>query len=298
MATAEDYVKLHVIIIIWGFTAILGALMTIPAIEVVLLRTALAGLVMGLILVLSPKEKFSVRHSDVVKLMSIGVIVAAHWFTFFAAARVANVSVSLVGLSTASLWTSVVEPITHGRKIKGFEVLLGCVVIIGLYIIFTFSFQYRLGLILGILAGFTSALFTVANSKMVKRLRPNVITFYEMTGAFVGTLLFIPLFKMYDTNTSLVVPGFMDWVYLFILSSVCTVYAYSVATELMRRFSVFFIQLSVNLEPIYGFILALLVFGEREKMQGHFYVGTAIILVAIISYPLLKKKFDAPILKS
>lgn len=292
-ATASDYFKLHFVVFIWGFTAILGALITIPSVELVLYRTIISALGMW-ILVFFLKRKFNAGPADIAKLLLTGFVVAAHWITFFGSARVSNVSVSLVGLSTASLWTSLLEPLAYGRKVKAFEVVLGCIVILGLYIVFTFSFQYRTGLLLGILSGLTSAVFSVINSKIVRRVSPYSITFYEMIGAFLGTLLFLPVYKMTwaPGNVTDVVPTPMDWLYIIILGTVCTVYAYSVATELMKRLSVFFIQLTVNLEPLYGFALAVIVFGEKEKMHTNFYIGAGIILAAVISYPLLKKKFD------
>lgn len=293
MATASDYVKLHLVVFIWGFTAILGALITIPSVELVLYRTLLSAIGIGLLIAFT-KKGFNVSIPDVIKLVLTGFIVAAHWITFFGSARISNISVCLVGLSTASLWTSMLEPLAYGRRIKLFEVLLGCVVIAGLYIVFTFSLHYRTGLLVGVLSGFTSALFSVINSKIVRRVSPYSITFYEMMGAFIGTLLFLPFYvKTWATDGTLNLSATaMDWLYIFILATVCTVYTYSVATELMRRLSVFFIQLTINLEPLYGFVLALLIFGEKEKMHANFYFGAAIILTAVLSYPFVKKRFD------
>lgn len=293
MATASDYFKLHLIVFIWGFTAILGALITIPSVELVLYRTLLSAIGIGLLIALT-KKGFNVSLPDIIRLLLTGFIVAAHWITFFGSARISNISVCLVGLSTASLWTSLLEPLAYGRGIKVFEVFLGCIVIAGLYIVFTFSLHYRTGLLVGVLSGFTSALFSVINSKIVRRVNPYSITLYEMIGAFAGTLLFVPFYLRSwaaDGVLSLSATA-MDWLYIFILAIICTVYAYSAATELMKRLSVFFIQLTINLEPLYGFVLALLIFGEKEMMHTNFYFGAAIILTAVISYPFLKKRFD------
>lgn len=295
MASSSDYFKLHVIVFIWGFTAILGVLITIPAVELVLYRTILSVFGIALLMFFT-KKNFNAGPSDSIKLILTGLIVAAHWITFFGSARISNISVCLVGLSTASLWTSFLEPIAYGRRIKAFEVLLACLVVVGLYVVFTFSFHYRLGLLVGILSGFTSALFSVINSKIVRRVSPYTITLYEMAGACIGTVFFLPIYKRtwavdHTLNLS---PVPLDWLYIAILAFICTVWAYSAATELMKRLSVFFIQLTVNLEPLYGFVLAVLIFGERERMHPNFYIGAAIILSAIISYPFLKKRFDKP----
>lgn len=292
MAAPLDYFKLHLIVFIWGFTAILGALISIPSVEMVFLRTLLAAAGMGLFM-LATGKRFDAGGGDAVKLLFTGFIVAIHWIAFFASARVSNVSVSLVGFSTASLWTSFIEPLAYKRKVKGIEVLLACAVIGGLYIVFTFSFHFRTGLLLGILAGFTSSVFAVINSKMVKRVSAYSITFFEMTGATLGILLFFPMYlSTWSARGTLSLSlTYADWFYLLMLALVCTVYAYAASVELMKRLSVFFIQLTVNLEPLYGFLLAVLIFGEKEKMHANFYIGSAVILSAVVAYPFLKKRF-------
>ena len=195
MASRSDYLKLHFIVFLWGFSAILGKLVSIPAVEMVLYRTILAAMGMGIV-ILAVKGTFHVTKTQFIKLVLIGFIVALHWVAFFGSARVANVSVSLVGFATNSLWAALLEPWFNRSRVKKFELLLGLVVLSGLYIIFSFDFQYKLGLFLGVVAGFTSALFSVFNSKMVKNIPAFTITFYEMMGAFLGLALFLPIYKM------------------------------------------------------------------------------------------------------
>lgn len=293
IATTADYFKLHFIVFLWGFSAILGVLISIPSVEMVLYRTLLAAAgLAGLILV--TKNSFYVSKHDLIKLLATGLIVGIHWITFFASAKVSNASVSLVGFATGSLWTAFLEPLLGRKKVKGFEVMLGLVVILGLYIIFSFDFRYPLGLFLGIASGFTIALFSVFNGKFVQRVHPYAITFYEMIGAFLCTLIFLPIYKntWAIDNTLQLKPTLMDWFYISILSFVCSVYAYSAAVELLKRLSVFFIQLSMNLEPFYGIIMAVLILGDREKMQISFYTGTAIILLAVLTYPIINRRFS------
>lgn len=292
IASTADYLKLHFIVILWGFTAILGLLITIPAVEMVLYRTLLAALGLG-VLILITKKSFRIEPSEFLKILATGFIVGIHWIAFFASAKVSNASVSLVGFATGSLWTAFLEPLMGRKKIKLFEVALGLVVIIGLYVIFSFDFRYPLGLALGIASGFTIALFSVLNSKFVQRVDPYTITFFEMIGAFLCTLLFLPLYKsLWAENHQLnLIPTGLDWFYLGILSFVCSVYAYSVGVELLKRLSVFMVQLTSNLEPIYGIIMALLIFQEAEYMQTEFYIGTTIILGSVIVYPIFKEKF-------
>ncbi len=294
MASTADYAKLHFIVFLWGFSAILGKLAQVPAVELVFFRAIFAVAGMGAVLWFS-KGDFRVTRNDFFKLLLIGFIVALHWLAFFGSARVANVSVSLVGFATNSLWTALLEPWFNKTKFKKYELLLGLIVIFGLYIIFSFDFQYKLGLALGVLAGLTSAVFSVYNSRFVKRIPSRTITFYEMIGVFIATGLFLPIFSLAGNEIALS-PTLMDLFYIAVLAGVCSVYAYTVAVELMKRVSVFMIQLTLNLEPVYGIIMAVIIFGEKEKMNFNFYLGTMMIMTAVAIYPFLKKKFETPVL--
>lgn len=297
MATTADYLKLHFIVFLWGFTAILGLLISIPAIEMVFYRTLLATLGMGAVIVWT-KGTFNVAPRDVLILFAIGFIVSFHWLTFFGSARISNASVSLVGFATNSLWAALLEPWMNRNRVKKYELMLGLVVLAGLYIIFSFDFEYKLGLGLGIAAGFAAALFSVFNARLVKRIDAYAITFYEMAGAFLGTALFLPVYKytFAEHGQLNLAPTITDWLLISALALVCTVYAFSMAVKLMKRLSVFFIQLTLNLEPVYGIIMALIVLGDTEKMGVNFYLGTLIILSAVLAYPRFKRRFDKPML--
>ncbi len=292
MHSASDYLKLHIIILLFGFTGILGMLVTLPALDMVFYRTLMAAAGMGAVLV-ATQENIKVSSADFIKLMLTGFIVGAHWLTFFISARVSNVSISLVGFATASLWTAFLEPLVKGYKIRAMEVLFGLTVLMGLYIIYASNFGYSEGLILGVLSGLTCAAFSIINSLLVKRVSSRCITFYEMMGACLLTALFFPVYQYFWANGPLLpmLPQGVDWIYLLILGGLCTVYAYSAAVELMRKVSVFFFQLTLNLEPVYGIVMAVLVFGETEKMNTNFYVGTLIIFLAVLLFPWMRKRF-------
>lgn len=292
MATRRDYFQLHFIVFLWGFSAILGKLITIPAVELVFFRGILATIGMAL-LILFTKGTFHVTPRQLLQLLAIGAIVAVHWIAFFGAARISNVSVSLVGFATNSLWAALLEPVFNKTRIKKSEVFLGLLVIAGLYVIFSFDFNYPGGLLLGILAGFTSALFSVFNSKMVRKVPAYTITFYEMMSIFICIGLFLPFYPSISGQELQLSPVAMDWLYMALLAGVCSVYAYSLAVELMKRISVFLLQLSLNLEPLYGIIMAVIIFGKHEKMGLNFYLGTALILCAVGSYPLIRMRMKA-----
>ncbi|AFM05211.1 EamA-like transporter family [Bernardetia litoralis DSM 6794] len=305
-ASVLDYFKLHFIVIIWGFTAILGKWMTIPAVETVLYRTLIAAFILAFMV---KRKEWKLPKKIILQLLMTGVIVGAHWITFFAAAKVANVSICLVGLSTASLWTAFIEPLFNKRKIKLYEVGLGLVIILGLYVILQtdLSSDMVLGLILGIIAAILAALFSTINGKFTHVAESYTITVLEMSGAAFGIILFLPFYSAYFTNGAgidMVLKNNVyfndtlfldfvnllhlntDFVLLFVLAVICTVYAYSVSVELLRRLSVFMTNLTINLEPVYGIVLAAFFFDEHEKMDANFYLGASIILLSVLSYPI------------
>lgn len=290
IAETKDYLNLHFLVFIWGFTVILGLLISIPAVEIVFYRTLMASIALWILLKYRQRN-LALGQVEIFKIFTTGFLIAAHWILFFAAARVSTASVCLAGMATCSFWTSLLEPLLTRRKIKLFEVFLGLLVIIGLYIIFRFEFNHALGLGMAIVSAFLAALFTVINSKFTRRHNPYTITFYEMVGACIGIGLFFPVYlSFWATDGKLqLVPHDLDWLYLLILALICTVYAYSASVELMKKISAFSVNLAVNLEPVYGIILALLIFGEREKMQPGFYLGTAIILLSVLSYPVINR---------
>lgn len=291
IATTRDYFKLHFIVFLWGFTAVLGKLISIPSVEMVFYRTLLAAIGMAVLMIFL-KKSFSVSHKDFIIIFLTSIIVAIHWTTFFVSGKISNTSTSLVGFATCSFWAAFIEPIAKRKKIQLLEIGLGLLVLLGLTIILTFNFQYPLGLFLGIVSGMTAALFSVINSKLVHRINAYTITFYEMLGACLVILFFMPVYQntwapQGELNLA---PTAVDWIYIAIMALACSVYAFSVSINLSKKLSVFFIQLALNLEPVYGIILALLVFGQKEVMSLNFYVGTLIIFAAVIAYPVIKKK--------
>ncbi|RRB04845.1 DMT family transporter [Larkinella rosea] len=290
--TTTDYLHLHFLVLIWGFTAILGLLISVSALTLVVYRTLLAAVGLGVLLYVQ-KKMAPVSPGDRLKLLATGLVIALHWALFFEAARVANASVCLAGMATGSLWTSLLEPLFFRRRLRLVEVVLGIVVMAGLYLIFRFEIDRAVGLLMAVFSAMLASIFTIINSRFTRHYPAMTITFYEMSGAFGSSLLFLGLYLAFGLEKpSALWPRPADWLWISILAFVCTVYAYSASVWLMRKFSAFAINLTVNLEPVYGIMLAWLFFGDRERMTGGFYIGTLIILIAVLAYPALNRKMD------
>ncbi|EMS32053.1 Putative permease [Mariniradius saccharolyticus AK6] len=285
-SSVRDYLTLHFLVLIWGFTAILGLLISIPSLEVVFFRTLIATILLVFIFGLKGYS-FRVENKELAKIIGTGFIISLHWILFFWAARVSNASVCLAGMATTSLWTAFVEPIVNKKRIKSYEILLGLIVISGLYVVFSFEFDYWQGLAMAVASALLCAIFTVINGRLTKRHSPYTITLYEMMGACVFAGVFMLVYSGLFLEQSVQFPLPMDWLWLLILGGVCTVFAFTVSVELMRRLTAFAINLTYNLEPVYGIILAVIVFGGKERMTTGFYLGTLIILVSVLIYPLL-----------
>ena len=266
----KSYLHLHLIVFIWGFTAILGALISLDALPLVWFRMLFA---VGFIAVFVYFKKLSLRVSkkSLLQFIFAGLIIALHWFTFFKAIKVSNVSVTLACLSTGAFFASLLEPILYGKKVVWYEVFLGILVIVGLYIIFNVEGNYWEGIILALISAFLSALFAVINSKFVKEHDATVISFYELAG---GVFFFSILLLFGNSfNTVFFQLTTQDFVYLLILSSVCTAYAFIASTSVMKFLSPYTVMLTINLEPIYGIILAVLIFKEKEQMLPGLHPG-------------------------
>ncbi|MDP2042171.1 DMT family transporter [Algoriphagus sp.] len=286
--TVKDYLILHFIVLIWGFTAILGLLISLPSLELVFYRTLIAAVgVAGMIYF--KKESLVVSPAQIIKIMGVGILISLHWITFFWSARLATASVCLAGMATTSLWTAFIEPLVNRTKVKWYEVVLGVIVISGLLVIFQFESGYWLGLSVALVSAFLAALFSVLNGRLSQRHSPYQITFYEMLAACLFALLMLPFYTglMTQENSIQWMWTDWDWLWLLILGLVCTVYPFSVTVELMKRLPVFSINLTMNLEPVYGILLAVMILGESEKMTTQFYIGTLIILLSVLIYPVL-----------
>jgi drug/metabolite transporter (DMT)-like permease len=283
----KNYLLLHFIVFIWGFTAILGALINLDAVPLVWYRMSLAVIFIVLYFIIK-KKSFKVDGRGILKFFVTGVIIALHWIFFFKAIKVSNVSVALVTMSTGAFFVSLIEPVFFRRKIKPLEIIMGLIVVFGLYIIFNFQSQYKLGIIYALIASFLSALFSVFNGLFIKEYSGGTISLYQL---FFGVVVIS--FYLFFTNSfsvSFFEIAKLDWLYLVILSSVCTAYAFIASVNVMKFISPYTVMLTINLEPIYAIILALFIFGEKEKMNLEFYFGAFIVLFVVLLNGIIKNK--------
>ncbi|WP_440880721.1 DMT family transporter [Tenacibaculum sp. C7A-26P2] len=283
----KNYLHLHLIVFIWGFTAILGELISIEAVPLVWFRMFLA-VIFILCYFLIKRENLKIDTKAIFKFFFSGVIIAIHWITFFKAIKVSNVSVTLVTMSTGAFFASIIEPLIFRKKIQPLEIFMGLLVILGLYIIFNFEGQYIWGIVFALISAFSSALFSVLNGLYIKKHKATVISFYQLLFGGIGVTIFL-FFSNQFTNNFFYLKG-SDWFYLVLLSSICTSYAFIASVKVMKYLTPYTVMLTINLEPIYGIILALLVLGEKEQMNPEFYYGALIVLLVVILNGVIKNK--------
>lgn len=283
----KNYFLLHLIVFIYGFTGILGALITIPSGNLVWLRMMIgfAGILIYLLIV---KISLRVSFINFFKFLIIGMIIATHWVFFFEAIKVSTVSVTLATLSSATLFTALLEPLIFRRKIIPYELIFGVIVIIGLFMIFSFESKYRLGIFYTLFSSAMASLFTVINGTFAKKYEPAVVSVYEMLGGVIGISLYFFLtsgltFQLFDLS-------FSDLIYLLILGLICTAFALVVSIKIMKELTPYTVTMAINLEPVYGIILAFLFFGEKEQMTTGFYAGAILILATIFVNGWLKSR--------
>ena len=281
----KSYLNLHLIVFIWGFTAILGALITIDADFLVWYRMLFAALFLGTFLLIK-KIPFEISFSAALKLIFVGLLIALHWITFFESIKVATVSITLSVFSLGAFIASILEPIFYGRKVLWYEVFFGLVIIAGLALILQVEINYLHGMLLALVSIVLGVVFTLFNGKLIAHHEPSVIAFYE----FLAGFLFISIYFLF--RGSFTVESFVltpkNWLLILLLASICTAYAFTASVKVMRRLSPYTVMLTTNLEPVYGIVLAYFIIGGKEKMSAEFYIGALIIVITVILNGIIK----------
>lgn len=289
MSQLKDQIKLHLIVLIWGFTSVLGALITLPAIDLVTYRTAIAAAGMALLLKIYG-QSFKQTPQDILKLVATGLLVGLHWILFFGGVKAGGASIGVIGISTSTLWAALLAPFFLHRRVAVLEIGLGLVVIAALAYIFHVEHTHVVGLLLSTSAGFVAALFSHINGRITQNIQHHIISFYELLGALLACLLCLPFSALFlgPRSEYVLIPDTKDAVYILILGLACTVYPYAASVELLKRVSVFVTNLTVNLEPVYGILFAALILGEHHWLNRDFYIGATVIVMAVFAYPFAK----------
>lgn len=273
-------VQLHLAVFLAGFTAILGKLITLNEGLLVWFRLFLTVVSLGFLLFLQNKLQ-RIKGKDALKIFGVGSIVAVHWVSFYGSIKYANVSVALVCFSATGFFTAFFEPLILKRKISLIEILLGLLGIAGIYIIFDFHPQFKTGIIFGMISAVGSSLFPIFNKKLLIRFSPKILTLYEMGGGLIILTILMP-FYLLKFPAHYFLPTASDWLWLLILAWFCTVLSFDLQLNALKKISAFTANLTYNLEPVYGIILAFLFFKENENLNRAFYWGLALILIAVI----------------
>ena len=286
----KHFIHLHFLVFIAGFTAVLGELITNSSVSIVWHRMLIAS-ILTIFFILLKKKSLKINLKQLFKYSFLGLIIALHWITFFEGIEQSNISVTLAMFSTAAFFTSFLEPLFFKRKIIFYEIILGLLVVIGVFLIFNAEFNFIYGIILGILSAFFASLFSVLNGVMIQNDSAVKISFYE----FVSGVIFITIYLILTENiNSLSIENYLslNYLYIFILGSVCTAYAFIASVYLLKFITPYSVVLTYNLEPIYGILLALLFFGDNEKMSFQFYIGLFLILSSVLINMYVKKTLN------
>ena len=293
MKRFTNYLHLHFIVLIYGFTGILGKLISLPAHYLVLYRLLFTIPILYIIILLR-KESLKIDKQTLLKYLGIGVIIGLHWLTFFHSIKVSNVSVALSCFASSSLFAGILEPLLNKKSIKRLEIICSAIVLVTLCIMLGFEIKYWQGALFGVLAAFLAALFTVLN-KQLSGSKAFTLSFYEMVGALVPIVVVLGATLLRANNYSPLqntcqLPSFSDLGWLLLLASICTTYPFAAIIKLLRSMSAFTVSLAVNFEPIYSIIFAYLIFGESERMTPVFYIGLCVVFGVVFLYPVGKRR--------
>ncbi|MCG9792897.1 DMT family transporter [Flavobacterium algicola] len=283
----KSYVTLHFIVFIWGFTAVLGALLSIESGAIVWYRMLMASAFLGLYIIYK-KKSFKISLGLFLKLVLVGLLIAIHWILFFHAIQISNVSITLSIFSLGAFLASLMEPLFYGRKIIGYEVFFGLVTILGLGLIMNVEVNYLEGMLYAFISIVVGVLFTVFNGKLIQNEDAAVITFYE----FLAGVFFISLYYLAQQKFSIAffTMSATDWSLLLVLSSICTAYAFTASVKVMEQLSPYTVMLTTNLEPVYGILLAYFILGDKEKMSFSFYMGALLIFIMVVMNGIYKHR--------
>jgi len=275
----KAFLQLHIAVLLAGFTGVLGRLITLNEGLLVWYRLLFSSATLWILFYFTRKLRM-ISFKEFLKIFGVGLIAALHWVTFYGSIKYANVSVALVCFSAIGFFTAIFEPLVFRTRIDIWELLLGLMVIGGIYIIFHFDPQYKIGIVVGIISALLGSLFPIFNRVLLRTHSTETITVYELTGGFLALSIILPFYlRLFPANH--LIPTLSDFWWLLVLSWLCTVLAFQLSMNALKKISAFTVNLSYNLEPVYGILLAFVIYQENRELKSSFYVGLSIIILAV-----------------
>ena len=275
----KAFLQLHIAVLLAGFTGVLGRLITLNEGLLVWYRLLFSSVTLWILFYFTRKLR-RISFKEFLKIFGVGLIAALHWVTFYGSIKYANVSVALVCFSAIGFFTAIFEPLVFRTRIDIWELLLGLMVIGGIYIIFHFDPQYKIGIVVGIISALLGSLFPIFNRVLLKTHSTETITVYELTGGFLALSIMLPFYlRLFPADH--LIPTLSDFWWLLVLSWLCTVLAFQLSMNALKKISAFTVNLSYNLEPVYGILLAFVIYQENRELKSSFYVGLSIIILAV-----------------
>lgn len=285
----KAYIQLHIAVLLYGLTAILGDLISISAMHLVWWRVLITSLSL-LFFINFFKEITKMPKKLLLTYIGIGCIVGLHWIAFYGAIKLSNASITLAAMATTSLFTSIIEPFITRKKFERSEFLLGLLVVPPMLLIAqNVDLTMHIGILVAILSAFLASLFSSLNKKWVNHASPYQISFLEMSSAFIMVSIILPFFT---SSLNDLKPSPNDWIYLLILSLLCTTFAYVISMKALKHVSAFDATLVINLEPVYGILLAIVILKEHQELTPMFYLGVFMIMVVVFAHPIIQKIKD------
>lgn len=290
-STKRAYLELHIAVLLFGFTAILGDLIQLSAVMIVWWRVLITCISL-LYFVKFGKKLKSIPRDKILKFLGVGVLVGLHWITFYGAVKLSNASVALICFASTSLFTSFLEPAILGRAIEKLQVVMGLMIIPGMWLIVnTVDTNMMNGIYVGLLSALLAAIFSTLNKRLIDDADSYSITFLELGSAWIFISILLPIL-IWNGSDFLFWPSTMDWVYLIILALLCTTLAYILSLRALKHVSAFVANLTINLEPVYGILLAIVLLNDHKELNPRFYMGVALISAIVFSYPVIKKRLN------
>jgi len=276
----KAFIQLHIAVFLAGFTAILGKLIGLNEGLLVWYRLLITVVTLACLLYFKRQLQL-IPLRDLFKIFGVGVIVALHWVTFYGSVKYGNVSIAVVCFSATGFFTAFFEPIIFRRRIVFIEILLGLLAILGIYIIFDFHPQYKTGIIFGVISAVGSSLFPIFNKKLLSRFSPATLTLYELGGGLLALTFLVPVYLL-QFPADYYFPTATDWAWLLLLAIVCTVLCFDLQLNALKKISPFTANIAYNMEPVYGIILAFIIFRENKLLDIHFYIGVLLIILSVV----------------